>query len=92
MYMKKKTHLIMTNPHWGYGCMLKSILAQMVSQALQKALKPATIMSDLRATGLFLLDSTSMDKFYGPSIPHFQNITQNYLQEEVLEGANEAVA
>jgi hypothetical protein len=49
-------------------------------------------MSGFRATGLFPLDSTAMDKFYGPNIPHLQHITQSQLQEEVLDGVNEVVA
>jgi hypothetical protein len=31
---EEKAHLTMSNPSWGNGCMLKSTLAQMVSQAL----------------------------------------------------------
>ena len=89
---EEQTHLSMTNPSWGNNCIMKSTLAQMVLQALQKALKLATIMSGFRAIGLFPLDSTIIDKFYGPSIHHLQNITQSHLQEEVLEGANEDVA
>jgi hypothetical protein len=69
---EEKAHLTMTNPSWGNNCILKSTLAQMVLQALQKALKPATIMSGFRAIELFPLDSTTMDKFYGPSIHHLQ--------------------
>lgn len=46
--------MTLENPSWGNGVMLKSTLAKMAANALDKALKPSNIISGFKAIGMIL--------------------------------------
>lgn len=52
-----KAAMTLQNPNWGNGIMLKSTLAKMAANALDKALKPSNIISGFKATGMILFIS-----------------------------------
>ena len=47
-----KAAMGLKNPNWANGVMLRSTLAGMVASALNKALKPSTIIAGFKATGI----------------------------------------
>ena len=47
-----KAAMGLENPNWANGVMLRSTLAGMATNALKKALKPSTILSGFKATGM----------------------------------------
>ena len=88
-YMQEeKVNCTLKNLGWGNGCMLKSSLTIMASKALGKALKSPTIIANFRATRICPLNREAMVKYYGPSVPHLEDLI---LDSNQLEGTNDAM-
>jgi hypothetical protein len=49
---EEKASMAFKNTNWANGVMLKSTLARMATNALNKALKPSTIVAGFKATGV----------------------------------------
>lgn len=49
-----KAAVALKNPNWGDGIILRPILAGMAANALNKALKPSTIIAGFKTTGIHL--------------------------------------
>ena len=61
----EKMQRMRKNPNWAKGVTMKSNLAEMLAQALAKALKPQNIKSEFLVTSIFSLNKATMDAKFG---------------------------
>ena len=73
----ERMNMMRNNPKWAQGATMKSVLAEMSSKALAKALKPKNVKSGFATTGIYPLDITAMDSKLGSDTIH---------EEKRLEG------
>ena len=73
----KKMNKMRNNPQWAQGATMKSMLAEMASRALAKALKAKTIKSGFATTGIYPINITAMDSKF--------NLDTTYESERILE-------
>ena len=81
----EKMNRMRNNPQWAQGATMKTMLAEMSSRALTKALKPENIRSGFATTGIYPINTTAMDSKFGPSTIHEEVRT---LEEEQNTHAN----
>ena len=66
----EKMDKMRSNPQWAQGATMKTMLAEMSSRALAKALKPENIRSGFVTTGIYSIDTIAMDSRFGPNTTH----------------------
>ena len=66
----ERMNMMRSNPQWAHGRIMKSMLVEMSSRALEKALKPNNIKSGFATTCIYPLDKTIMDSKLGPNTVH----------------------
>ena len=71
------------DPNWAKGSILKIIIAEMVSRALTKALKPESIKVGFANTGLYPLNKKVMKSKLGIDMIYNRGITSTEQDDEV---------
>ena len=86
----EKMNKMRNNPQWVQGATMKSMLAEMSSKDLAKALKAETIKSGFATTCIYPINITAMDSKFNPDTTHESKRTlkreQNIQVDAIISG------